>query len=231
MIKEQKNELRRMMAQRRSALSPEIHRDWSNAVCERMLAHVLVPLAARAKGSPLAIMTYVPFRSELDVFPVIHWGWRKGHVMIAPKVVAGSTEMELFRINSVDDLERGTWGLREPKPDAIRWEGLVDIVIVPGLAFDRRGMRLGYGKGFYDRLYERLYERPPSPFRHLEADTGTSDPARDRDPARDPSHPLFVAPAFDFQLIERVPDEPHDRPVDVIVTEKRWIDLRTIGDL
>lgn len=131
-------------------------------------------------------------------------------MILAPKVIPNSKEIVLYRIFCTDDLEEGAWGIREPVSDGPGWNGRADIVIVPGLAFDRCGMRLGYGKGYYDRLHERWVTRAPQQQRE----------------ATDPLQPLFVAPAFDFQLIDSVPSEAHDRAVDVVMTEKHFIDLR-----
>ncbi|MCZ7599446.1 MAG: 5-formyltetrahydrofolate cyclo-ligase [Gammaproteobacteria bacterium] len=78
---------------------------------------------------------------------------------------------------------------REPFPPEA-----ISVVLVPGLAFDGHGYRLGYGAGMYDRLFELL---PPAALRW--------------------------GLAFEAQLVDAVPTEPHDQPLDAVVTERRWI--------
>jgi 5-formyltetrahydrofolate cyclo-ligase len=90
---------------------------------------------------------------------------------------------------------RGYLGIEEPSPLLMIDLNAIDLMILPGVAFDRFGGRLGRGGGYYDRM--------------LEAYTGRT-----------------VAAAFDFQLVEQVPVEPHDRPVDAVVTETNTIQVQ-----
>ena len=102
--------------------------------------------------------------------------------------------MEASRILDPEaDLEIGTFGIRAPKASAYRFADpeILDVVIVPGVGFDRKGNRLGFGGGFYDRFLPRT---------RLEC--------------------LKVAICHDFQLVDDVYPEPHDFPMDYIVTEK-----------
>jgi len=82
----------------------------------------------------------------------------------------------------------------------VAFGGTIDVCLTPGLAFTPSGDRLGYGRGYYDRF---LAEHPRS---------------------------LAVAPAFECQLVEHLPTEPHDRPMDVIVTESRLIRVKAPGE-
>ncbi len=90
------------------------------------------------------------------------------------------------------DLAPSRWGIPEPQPERCPLvdPSQIDLVLVPGVAFDLRGNRLGYGAGFYDRLFQRL---PPSALR--------------------------VACLQDVLLLDRVPAEAHDVPVDLLLTE------------
>lgn len=103
--------------------------------------------------------------------------------------------MRVAEITSIDDLVPGYRGIREPARKEPASE--VDAAIVPGVAFDERGGRLGYGGGFFDRFLESL----------------------------DPGVPV-VGVCFDAQIVEEVPREPHDRAVDLVVTERRVIRCR-----
>jgi 5-formyltetrahydrofolate cyclo-ligase len=119
-----------------------------------------------------------------------------GKRVAAPRVNAAQRMLDVYAISDPErDLGPGFGGIAEPLPhcqslplDAIDW------VLVPGVAFDKRGHRLGYGGGYYDRLLPLL---------------------------RDDAH--RVAGAFDMQIVDRVPIAPHDRPLDAIVTEARII--------
>lgn len=105
-------------------------------------------------------------------------------------------ELRLTWIRSLDDLAPGRFGIWEPK---IEWQQAVerqvaadelDLILLPGVAFDRRGGRIGYGQGFYDRLLATL--RPTTP---------------------------RVGLAFDCQLVDKIPQEPHDLNMDIVITQ------------
>jgi 5-formyltetrahydrofolate cyclo-ligase len=104
--------------------------------------------------------------------------------------------LELFRFNDFADLSPRTLGILEPKADLRAQDGRrvaveeIDLFVIPGLAFDQEGGRLGYGKGYFDRLLK--HARPDA---------------------------LLAAVAFECQLFDAVPVLPHDVRVDAIVTE------------
>ena len=93
-----------------------------------------------------------------------------------------------------DDLKISSYGILEPKKDKIKniSSDKIDLIIVPGVAFDLKGNRMGHGKGYYDR------------FLNLVKSTS-------------------IGLAFEFQIIENIPVESHDKPIDMIITEKRII--------
>lgn len=102
----------------------------------------------------------------------------------------------LSRLSKWDDLEIGSYGILEPKKDKIKEISIddIDLIIVPGVVFDETGHRVGHGKGYYDNLL------------------------------RNSKKALHIGLAFEFQIVNIVPVEKHDIPVDKIVTEKRVID-------
>ena len=107
--------------------------------------------------------------------------------------VAGD-EFGFFKVSTLDELVRGAFGVAEPvSREEISIAGL-DLVVVPGVAFDLRGHRLGYGRGFYDR---QLLNKP--------AET------------------VSVGLCFDLQICESLPAEPHDQVLDYIATETKFI--------
>ena len=95
------------------------------------------------------------------------------------------------QIRSFDDLQKGTFGILEPKPEAMNLVAPdeLDLVLVPGIAFDKRGYRLGYGGGFYDAFLAQTKS-------------------------------VKVGLAFDFQIVDLLPTREEDERVDLIVSEK-----------
>jgi 5-formyltetrahydrofolate cyclo-ligase len=142
------------------------------------------------------ILCFVSFRSEVDTGPIVDWCFACGTTVAVPKV-EGRRHMEAYRLDDpAADLVEGHFGVLEPRPGLAPLDPAeVDAVIVPGAAFDLDGGRMGYGGGFYDNYVGRL--RPAA---------------------------VCIGIAFDVQLVGRVPLEPHDRCVDVIVTDERVIE-------
>ena len=148
------------------------------------------------------LLFYVSYRSEADTIQLLKEALESGHKVAVPKVVG--TDMVFYRITEFTQLVEGYKGILEP--DRSRTEELTGdmpkhtILFVPGCAFDKSGGRMGYGGGFYDRFMEKYPDV------------------------------LKVALAYEEQFAEEVPREAHDKPVDVIVTEERKIDMdRTYG--
>ena len=143
-------------------------------------------------GKHEALMCYVGFRNEVET---AQFFFRlPGSSIIVP--FCDGNDIVPFRLRSLDELEPGYRGIPEPKASLRREPGRIvapediELAIVPGLAFDTSGNRLGRGGGFYDRFLLKL---PP---------TAT-----------------VVGLAFDCQVFESIPVEPHDRPVDFLITE------------
>ena len=140
------------------------------------------------------IMAYASFGSELRTEEFVRHVLDQGKTLLLPRVDRQKGSLDVYRVRDpVRDLHGGTWGIRDPRPDRCARVGphAIDFVLVPGVAFDTRGTRLGYGGGFYDKLL---------------AD-GLSPGA------------WLVAGAFETQMVEKVPLGEHDVPMDVVVTE------------
>lgn len=139
------------------------------------------------------IFCYVSMSGEVDTHPLIRGCLTQGKSVSIPRVLPDSNSIEARGVSDWDDdiWIDGPFGIREPDPDMTDFvpPETIDCVIVPGLAFDAEGYRLGRGKGYYDRFLAAIGGRA---FR--------------------------VAPAFDFQLVERVPREPHDEKVHLVLT-------------
>jgi 5-formyltetrahydrofolate cyclo-ligase len=114
----------------------------------------------------------------------------KGGIAV-PFIIGGKDRIKPCKIRNFEDLEPGTFDILQPKPgiEEVPTSSL-DIIIVPGLAFDRQGNRLGRGKGFYDNFLKSINPKTPK-----------------------------IALAFSFQIVEQVPITAGDIPVDKIITE------------
>lgn len=148
----------------------------------------------------LSIMAYVDFRNEVQTGELIKKALQDGKKVAVPYTdLAGKRLIPSLLEDFPGDLVPGTYGILEPPADCLRPVGPeeLDLVIVPGVAFDERGNRLGYGGGFYDRFLPRTGEDC-----------------------------VWLAPAFELQLQPGVYAAEHDCPVHIIVTEDRVIECR-----
>lgn len=183
---EAKAALRAAQVAARDGLTPEQRATATAAIVARVRS---LPAWQRAR----CVLSYMAFGSELDLGELHRELLLQGRLLVAPRVPAQGRALELRQVGDLaQDLAPSRWGIPEPQPERCPLvdPAQIDLVLVPGLAFDRWGNRLGYGAGFYDRLFQRL---PPSALR--------------------------VACLQDALLVDRVPAEPHDVPVDLLVTE------------
>ncbi|WP_334073635.1 MULTISPECIES: 5-formyltetrahydrofolate cyclo-ligase [Paenibacillus] len=159
-IKERKKELRAHMAGVRSSIPEAVRQAEALAACLRAEQEVLGPLRAR-KGAPLTVFSYLSFRDEPDTTPLLRNCRDRGDRILVPRVSGGGV-MTLHRLNGAQDLIEGLWGIPEPNEKIPIWPvsryGELDVILVPGLAFDRLGGRIGYGGGYYDRFMSVLGE-------------------------------------------------------------------------
>ena len=185
-MSEAKTALRAAQVARRDGLTPQARVASASAISARLRS---LPAWQRARG----VLSYMAFGSELDLGELHCELLQQGRLLVAPRVPAQGRALELRQVADLtQDLAASRWGIPEPQPERCPLvdPAQIDLVLVPGVAFDRRGNRLGYGAGFYDRLFLRLL---PSALR--------------------------VACVHDALLVDRVPAEPHDVPVDLLITE------------
>lgn len=179
----EKNDLRKKMKALRAGLSPEDREKYSAMACEQ-LQNLSILL-----DFPGVLLGYLALPQEVVIDRVLYEWLARGRQVGVP-VVSGSDIMP-YSLPEPEKLEISTFGIREPQrssteplcPDRIK------VVVLPGLAFDQQGYRLGYGKGYYDRFFHSLKHRP-----------------------------LLVGVAFDFQLLDHIPKQEHDVPLDLLVT-------------
>ncbi|MBB6633452.1 5-formyltetrahydrofolate cyclo-ligase [Cohnella thailandensis] len=203
-----KKALRQSAAAARDSVPSELRSSLSEAVCDSVLRDVLEPLRAE-RGSKLTVCLYGAFRSEANPSRLADRCREDGHLVLATRVTGDGQGMELRRLDGPGSWGTGRWGVPEPDPartELYPIEEAVDLILVPGLAFDEFGGRLGYGGGFYDRLYDVR-----------------------RKNARSAESTIWIGFAFGAQLSkERLPKEDHDLPLDGLATENgiRWYDRR-----
>jgi 5-formyltetrahydrofolate cyclo-ligase len=187
-IKDLKAKLRRDAMARREAL-PTIDRvAAAQAIAERGLPVKIAPGGV--------VSGYSPLKSEISPMPLLRRCADGGAALALPVVVGRGHPLVMRAWAFGAPLASGVWGIREPPPAAP--EVFPDILIVPLLAFDRRGHRIGYGAGYYDMTLARL--------RGMKTVTA-------------------IGIAFAAQEVDTVPTTPRDAPLDFVLTEREIIDL------
>ncbi len=141
-----KNKLRTQFTNIRKRMSPQTKGLLDNGIFQRV-----IDLKQYRKNNTL--LTYISKDLEVDTHQLIEQAWADGKVVAVPRCISG-TEMKFYVIHSFDELLESAFGVLEPIPE--QSEELTDftksVCIVPGLSFDVKGYRLGYGKGYYDRF-------------------------------------------------------------------------------
>ena len=189
-LREAKRVLRERALAARDALLPAARAAAATAIAGRLIA-------LASYGAARTILITVPFRSEWDSRLLARHALDAGKTVVSPRVDPGARMLALYRVADIDtDVAPGYRDIPEPLAHcpAVAFEA-IDWVLVPGVAFDVAGRRLGYGGGYYDRLLPLLTRHPPR-----------------------------ITGAFEAQIVAEVPCGPHDLVVDCLVTETRIID-------
>jgi 5-formyltetrahydrofolate cyclo-ligase len=186
-LREAKRALRAAVLARRDAIDVDARRRDSRAIVERLWSHDEIA------GARTLLVT-LPFGSEWDTQGLVQRALAAGLAVAVPRVDPKARMLELHAVRDlVADVVPGHLGIPEPRPDRpVIAPDAIDAVVVPGVAFDAAGGRLGYGGGYYDRLLPRL-----------------------RAGVR------RIAGAFDVQVVPNVPRGTHDLAVDCVVTPTR----------
>ncbi len=142
-----------------------------------------------------AILYYVSFGKEVSTHDLIKQALHGGKTVLVPISDTKTRTLHVAHIISWEDLASGAYNILEPRKEIRTIVPLknIELILVPGVAFDTRGNRLGHGKGYYDRLLTKL----PSIY--------------------------SIGLAFSFQLVQEIPVELNDKTVDMIITEKQII--------
>ncbi len=189
-IEDTKAGLRSLVRERLGAVSARERARLSAAACRQALSWQ--PLAEAER-----VLLFAPMRSEVDVEPLIERLLAGGAVVCVPRANWADRTIQPVPIAGLGDLELVERGVRQPRASipAMPFSDL-QALVVPGVAFDEQGGRLGRGGGFYDRVL--------------------GDPAR-RAPA--------LGICFEAQVLERIPMEAHDQPIEALATSARLLEF------
>lgn len=173
-----KKELRAMIRQKKRAMTERQIQAASQSLGEKLAASALYRQANTIYG-------YLPYNQEVRTVPMLQRALEEGKRVAVPKVYGD--EMRFLYMTDLSLVEKGYSGIPEPVADGPVADDPSALVLMPGLAFDAEGHRIGYGGGFYDRFL-----------------------------AREPGHPT-VALCYDFQMLPKLETEEFDIPVDCVL--------------
>jgi len=201
-----KKKIRARLLRKRDSILPEEKSQKDAAIRERLFG---LEEFNRTKS----LLAYVSFRSEVDTTGFLQDLLNSGKKLVLPAVDPGHKVLKLYEVKSTSELEYGYMGILEPGVRENREVSLseVDIVIIPGAGFDLKGNRLGYGGGYYDKLLSEIRSQV-SGIRKKELNQDPQSPT-----------PFLIALAYEEQIVEEIPSEPHDIKMDMIITENRLI--------
>ena len=184
-----KKVIRKEVLKKRDAISHDIKTLKDERIKKRLLN---LPEFIDAK----TVFFYASFRSEVETLGMIKESIEMGKKVVLPKVDKKGHRLVLYEIRDINELSPGYMGIPEPSLPDDRLVSLdnIDLVIIPGAAFDCSGNRIGYGAGYYDILLSERKKKIP-----------------------------VIAPAYEEQLVDSIPSEAHDVKVDIIITDKQVI--------
>lgn len=183
-----KAELRSKMKSRLGGLTPQEYHELNHSLFANFLKLKLFDKAN-------SIMLYYSVRNEAETVPMINYLLGEGKTVALP-VCTPERDLNAAVINDLSQLQPAPFGLMEPGPGSpVLANEELQLIVVPGVAFDEQGNRLGHGAGYYDRFLSKT----PNAFK--------------------------LALAYDFQVVPEVPTEPHDLKMDAILTPTRYLEF------
>ena len=188
-IQTEKEQLRRQAMARRDALPPDARQAAAEAIAARQFPLAITP--------GMIVSGFMPLKSEINPLPLMRKLAGQGARLALPVVAGRGRPLIMREWVFGEPLIAGVWGIREPKPEAAEVDP--NILLVPLLAFDRAGHRIGYGAGYYDLTLAQLRARNPV---------------------------IAVGLAFAGQEVAAIPATPRDARLDLVLTERAVLDLR-----
>jgi len=192
---QQKTTIRKEILEKRKSQDPQVSAAQSRSITGTLIGRKEFQTANR-------ILIYLSKDGEVGTDHLLGRAFELGKRVCVPVVDRGNDELRISELPGPEiDFLLGAFGVREPAEGDLNFvtPDKIDLVVVPGLAFDRRGGRIGYGKGYYDRLLSRLSSQVPR-----------------------------IALAFEFQVLDTVPQDVNDIQVDTIITEKNTMNCSGI---
>jgi len=200
MLQMTKPQIRSLLKEQRNQLSPHERINLDGLLRERLFQ-------SKAYQDCMNLFIFVSFQSEVDTHEIIRQALAQGKRVYVPRVETNT--MDFYKITSLEGLIPSNYGVLEPiKLEANRYkeESLMDsnsishnLMLLPGLAFDKKGNRIGYGAGFYDKYFAT----------HLKIAF------------------YKIALGYDFQIFEGIPADEYDIKVDTIITPSQTINIHT----
>jgi 5-formyltetrahydrofolate cyclo-ligase len=185
-----KDDIRKQMRERRQAVTPEARKAASEAICKNLLGDQIKLLMHAWRAC-----VYLSTKHEISTSLIVRAFWEAGREVCVPAWSQSNGDYRLYALDPRMPLIRGHHGIREPaaRIPVLPWD--VDAFVMPGLAFDALGGRLGFGAGHYDYILSKAAKRSPK-----------------------------IALCYDWQILgDPLPQEPHDVPMDWLVSETRVI--------
>lgn len=186
-----KQAIRQNLREKRKQISPVLYAKKSALIREKLEK---LPEFQKAQN----ILAYVSTPEEVSTHEIIKTALKNGKKIFVPRI--HGDQMMVCPISDWKELKPGNFGILEPC-ETINHElpEQIDVILIPGIAFDARGHRIGYGRGFYDRFLSQINNTNNS------------------------KNTLKIGLAFHQQIVDEISEEEHDVPLDVIITEKQTI--------
>ena len=179
-----KSPLRENLKQLRDQVDPAFAESASQGIW-----NILCQLKEFDKAKGIGAFASTP--SEINTYSILEGSLELGKKLYLPKVVKDKNLFHFYPVQNFKTLTKGPFGILEPSGNSpADWEE-IDLILVPGLAFDLTGNRLGFGKGYYDRVLPLLKKSA-----------------------------LTIGLCYSFQIVDKIPTEPHDVPLKAVLSEK-----------
>lgn len=187
--KEFSNRIRQEILKKRASLSKDDVQNLSQRICKILKEQ---PIIQNAK----TVLTYLPYGKEVSLTPLNEYFWNKNITLLVPvcsKTEQGIMDAVIFNQSDMENLSKTKLGVMEPTNCIIELPEKIDVVLVPGVVFDKKGNRMGHGMGYYDRYLAKL--KP---------------------------HAVTVGIGYELQITDNIPVQPWDMPLNCLCTEENF---------
>ncbi|MGL5352823.1 MAG: 5-formyltetrahydrofolate cyclo-ligase [Clostridium sp.] len=186
-----KKKIRNKIIKDRDLLSLDVRKQKDDLILNNLLQSELYKNSVK-------IFTFINYGSEVETKEFINKALKDGKRVFIPKTIKATREMKAIEVSSLENLKPDEWGILEPSEfNGEINKNLLDLIIVPGVVFDKKGNRVGYGGGYYDRYFSDI---------NLEIKK--------------------IALSYELQLVEFIESDSHDIKVDYIITENELIEVK-----